>query len=187
MFRASSLMALALLGCTSSAPKHPPQNHRAAGEACPSQRGPGTLPPCDFDAGPPPACLSDTDCTAGTNGRCQHPDLTPAQCIVACSYDECASDSDCPSGVPCACRTSATDSTANTCVTGSQCRVDSDCASGYCSPSSGYGSFGCGTAYFCHTSSDTCVDDTDCDAALCEFDSDAGHWLCGGPRCSPPP
>jgi hypothetical protein len=166
-----------------------PLNHRASGETCPSARGAGSISACDYDAGPPAACLHDTDCTAGTNGRCMVPEFVPLACATGCSYDECASDSDCPSGVPCDCRASASDNSANVCVTDSTCRVDSDCGSGgYCSPSAGFGSFHCQTAYFCHNAKDTCVDDTDCGSSQkCEFDPTAGHWSCGGPTCEPPP
>lgn len=167
-----------------------PLNHRASGETCPVARGAGSInESCDYDSGPPPECLHDTDCTAGVNGRCQHPDLVPVACATACSYDECASDSDCPSGVPCDCRASATDSTANVCVSGSACRTDSDCGSGgYCSPSAGFGSFNCSIAYFCHTAQDTCTDDSDCGSSVkCQYDATAQHWACGGPNCAPPP
>jgi hypothetical protein len=167
-----------------------PLNHRVSGETCPSARGAGSInASCDYDSGPPPECLHDSDCTAGTNGRCEIPSFVPVACATGCSYDECASDSDCPSGVPCDCRASASDPTANVCVTDSTCRVDGDCGSGgYCSPSAGFGSFHCQTAYFCHNAKDTCVDDTDCGASQkCQFDTTAGHWACGGPTCSPPP
>jgi hypothetical protein len=166
-----------------------PLNHRASGEACPSARGAGSIMACDYDSGPPPTCLHDSDCTAGINGRCETPEFIPLACQTACSYDACASDSDCPAQVPCDCRTSASDNSANVCVTGSACRIDSDCGSGgYCSPSAGYGSFHCETAYFCHTAKDTCVDDTDCGSSQkCEFDTTAGIWACGGPTCEPPP
>jgi hypothetical protein len=166
-----------------------PLNHRAAGETCPSARGAGSIMACDYDSGPPPTCLHDSDCTSGANGRCETPEFIPLACQTACSYDECASDSDCPSNEPCDCRTSATDSTANVCVTDSACRIDSDCGSGgYCSPSAGFGSFHCETAYFCHTAKDTCVDDTDCGSSgKCEFITASGIWACGGPTCEPPP
>jgi hypothetical protein len=166
-----------------------PVNHRPSGTTCPQQRGPGMLPSsCNYDAGTPALCLRDSDCTQGNNGRCVHPDLTPAVCVTGCSYDECFTDSDCAANAPCDCRASATDSTANTCVAGSQCRVDADCGpGGYCSPSAGYGPFQCGIAYFCHTAADTCLNDTDCDAAKCQYDSTAALWRCGGPTCAPPP
>jgi hypothetical protein len=166
-----------------------PINHRPTGATCPQQRGPGMLPTqCSYDAGPPPACLRDSDCTQGNNGRCLHPDLTPPVCEVACSYDQCFTDSDCPAMEPCDCRPSATSSVANVCFGGSHCRIDSDCGpGGYCSPSEGYGAFNCYVAYFCHTPADTCVNDTDCDSGKCQYDSTAAHWRCGGPMCAPPP
>ena len=166
-----------------------PLHHRSTALVCPTERGPGALPSgCDYDAGPKPACLADTDCTQGINGRCMHPDLVPVFCAVACSYDQCESDSDCPSGEPCSCRASGTDNAANVCLGGSQCRTDSDCGpGGYCSPSAGFGAFNCDTAYFCHTASDTCIDDSDCDGQLCQYDTTAAHWKCGGPTCAPPP
>jgi hypothetical protein len=166
-----------------------PIQHRPSGAACPQQRGPGMLPSgCPWDAGLMPMCLHDSDCTQGNSGRCLPATLTPLPCAVACSYDECFADTDCPSNQPCDCRQSATDNAPNTCVGGSQCRIDSDCGPGrYCSPSAGYGSFNCGYAYFCHTAADTCVNDTDCDSGRCQYDSTAGHWHCGGPLCAPPP
>jgi len=158
-----------------------PVNNRPTDTACPAGRAPGALPSadCNYDASPP-ACLHDSDCTMGTNGRCEHSDLIPAVCVVACSYDACSTDSDCPSKEPCSCRSSATSNAANVCLTGSDCRVNADCGSGgYCSPSAGYGSYGCGVAYFCHTAADTCVDDTDCESQQCQYDDTAGHWRCG--------
>jgi hypothetical protein len=62
------------------------------------------------------------------------------------------------------------------------CRVDSDCAGGYCSPSPGL----CGTAtgYYCHTAKDTCVNDSDCGKPstsfenLCAWSAADGRWEC---------
>ena len=165
-----------------------PVSHRAVAPACPQARGPGMLQAtCDYDATRPP-CRTDSDCTAGRNGRCETPELTPIPCIATCSYDECSTDSDCEGGAPCECRASASDNAPNYCVIASGCRVDADCGPcGYCSPSAGYDTFNCGIAYFCHTAEDACVDDTDCDGAKCQYDSTAGRWRCGGPQCAPPP
>jgi hypothetical protein len=114
-----------------------PASHRPQGSVCPQQRGAGLLSlsaPCAPDAGPQTQCWLDADCTAGTNGRCFGGG--PMACMSSCSYDNCLSDSDCPSSVPCDCRASASDTAANTCMTGSNCRVDADCGpGGYCSPS----------------------------------------------------
>ena len=117
-----------------------PLNHRPAGDSCPSQRA--SAPPrqsCSCagrDAGAPcscGACSSDSDCTAGRNGRCEN--VGPVA-FAGCSYDECLGDTDCDGGAPCRCRASGASAAANVCLTGSSCRDDSDCGPcGYCSPS----------------------------------------------------
>ncbi len=116
-----------------------PLNHRSTGGSCPAQRGSGPLDcgcsgtdgGCSCVQG---ACSQDSDCSAGINGRCQ---VAAALLFsVGCSYDACFDDSDCPDKVPCDCRASATDTGANHCLTGSNCRTDADCGpGGYCSPS----------------------------------------------------
>jgi len=111
-------------------------NHRPAGSACPQQRA--AISPEASTCTPPDssscgACTKDSDCTQGTNGRCGYDG--PAAYLV-CSYDGCFNDSDCDGGAPCQCRLSSTSLAANVCLTGSNCRVDSDCGpGGYCSPS----------------------------------------------------
>ena len=164
---------------TQDAGTRTPLLHRAVGVACPTGRAPG-LSICDC-AGSDGSCLcafgecgQDSNCTAGISGRCLMNGPAP---ITACSYDMCFSDSDCPPKTPCDCRDSASSSAPNSCLTGSDCRVDSDCGPGnFCSPSavSWYG-----TAYHCHTSSDTCVDDSDCGQfENCVFDVQNSDWSC---------
>lgn len=116
-----------------------PRKHRAAGSACPQDRGSVALPDnCFADGGADPGlvgCLHDAECTAGTNGRCMRVALF-GPCVTSCSYDGCFDDGDCPSYAPCACRASAPEVSANSCLTASNCQVDSDCGvNGYCSPS----------------------------------------------------
>jgi hypothetical protein len=153
-----------------------PVHHRAADSTCPAERGPGNG--AGLGAG---ECAMDADCSAGDNGRCLVSGPAP---YSYCSYDQCFDDGDC-AGLPCECRTSASSYVANVCVTGSNCRVDSDCGvDGYCSPSRL--NQWCGTAYYCHTAADTCVNDTDCADSGCNYDAQAGHWSCGG-DCGPPP
>jgi len=154
-----------------------PQNHRSMPACCPAERGPGPsgqpYPTCSGVVGTlcpanhATTCASDSECTAGVNGRC-----FPWEGLVGpggCSYDECFTDSHCGSKTPCLCRSSSTDSNANVCDVGGNCAVDSDCGSGgYCSPSvqvvpnqtpnACWGS----NPYFCHTESDLCVNDSDC-------------------------
>ena len=73
----------------------------------------------------------------------------------------------------------------NYCVSGSDCRVDADCGpGGFCSPSQ-FDQW-CGPTYHCHRPSDICIDDSDCIGTGCNFDSQSGHWSCGG-DCGPVP
>ena len=194
-----------------------PVNHRASGTTCPAARGPGSTSAsfCPSDGGPsqaalngPRLCESDGDCGQGTNGRCFLNGGPVTDCGTNCSYDACASDAGCPAGEPCACRASAADSAANSCLTGGNCRVDGDCgASGYCSPSQvnnfcfcpspalcadGSGACyagdqqvscacgdSCGHSYFCHTKSDSCLDDSDCATGQnCNYDTVNARWDC---------
>ena len=166
-----------------------PQRHRPVGNTfCPGMRGPGLFT-CRCPSGdgtsctcPGDTCGRDSDCGDRRSGRCI--ELGPLP-IAQCSYDECMADTDCSTGVPCACRESATSNLPNTCLAGSDCRIDSDCpAGGYCSPSQ-FGQW-CGFTYHCHRASDTCIDDSDCDGVGCNFDTQTGHWACGG-DCGPPP
>jgi hypothetical protein len=60
------------------------------------------------------------------------------------------------------------------------CRLDADCACGYCSPTEGtrcvYETGFVG--YYCHTRTDTCINDSDCDGGLCEYSPLLDHWAC---------
>jgi hypothetical protein len=187
-----------------------PANHRAVGSLCPQLRGPGvsSVPDCSAQyPGLTLGCARDSDCASGPNGRCLHGG-GPACSGYGCSYDECGSDADCPGNIPCACRSSDSDSRANTCATQSNCRTDGDCGPGvYCSPSlvgntctcasesfcqPGEGSCSpgpclcsgtCGHGYFCHTPRDSCLDDSDCTSGTCNFDLASGSWMCTA--CTP--
>jgi hypothetical protein len=81
--------------------------------------------------------------------------------------------------------------TQNTCMAAGNCRTDSDCSSGYCSPSADPGF--CATwwlGYFCHGPGDECVNDGDCTDGgpwssiylpFCAFDKAKMHWRCATP------
>jgi hypothetical protein len=174
-------------------PAHAPADHRqtAPTSPCPIERRVGATFGSCADGGLT-QCVGDGDCAAGLNGRCLE---SVAACVTACSYDECATDSDCPGNVPCSCRSSASDSAPNACLSGSNCRIDADCGpGGYCSR----GTLGdrcnghpficqlnCGRGYFCHNSKDTCVDDTDCtNSGLCVYDLDSQSWTCSAGACA---
>jgi hypothetical protein len=171
-----------------------PVYHRPAPACCPAQRGPAPSGQ-PYGTGYADGCSSDAECTAGKNGIC-----LPFEGLLGpggCSYDECSTDSDCPTGQPCQCRTDATDNEATYCGPAGNCLVDADCGpGGYCSPSADCGSYGEGT-FYCHTAADTCVNDADCsltDAgtdgceqiAACQYDPTAQHWACHQQACCPP-
>jgi hypothetical protein len=179
-----------------------PVSHRPSNAQCPSQRGPGPSgqPYSGFYS---TTCSTDSQCTAGRNGRC-----FPNEGLVGpggCSYDECFTDSNCGARTPCLCRSSSTDNGANVCDIGGNCAVDSDCGpGGYCSPSVRvapnqptnvcWGS----TPYYCHATSDLCVNDSDCaplDAGppttssptyTCAYNPQDSRWECTQAVCALP-
>jgi hypothetical protein len=128
----------------------------------------------------------DSQCTSGTNGRCVQGGAPVVSCN--CTYDTCIHDTDCAKGDLCACHGSAYQGGAgNTCVQGN-CRVDTDCGvGGYCSPA--YDTMSCGglLGYYCHTSSDMCINDSDCSSKgpdeVCTYLS--GHWACSMQKLCP--
>jgi hypothetical protein len=169
-------------------------HHRPAPACCLSERGPGPAGQ-PYPSGVASTCTSDSQCTAGANGRC-----FPFEGLVGyggCSYDECFTDSDCGSGATCLCRGSSTDNSANVCVEGGNCVVDSDCGpGGYCSPSV-EASCLFARPYFCHTATDTCTDDSDCSSvdagrgscpilAPCAYGPGEERWACTQLTCCPP-
>src|ERR1700733_1886364 len=104
-----------------------PIYHRATPACCPSERGPAPLTQ-PYGSGTADGCSSDSECTGGADGRC-----FPFEGLVGapgCSYDQCFTDSDCPSGTPCLCRSSPADNSPNVCVPGGNCVLDSDCGPG---------------------------------------------------------
>jgi hypothetical protein len=181
-----------------------PVNHRVAGSICPSERGPGTVvaPGCQETSGPVvPGCNQDSDCRSGANGRCQV--FGGPACDYFCSYDNCTSDSDCSGNVPCACRASSADATANTCQTASNCRVDTDCGSGgFCSPSLVNNNCQCFSESFCTAADQGSCAETGPDGILkavpCSCGGNCGHGFfchtakdgclddsdCGGGLCT---
>jgi hypothetical protein len=165
-----------------------PQKHRLSGSLCPGQRGPGASGPgaeCPPDAGLPVACWQDSDCTAGSNGRC-FTYRGYLACMGQCTYDACGSDSDCPGDVPCDCRPSESSSAANVCVTASNCRVDSDCGPcGYCSPSQVGARCFCPSTALCPDGGGACYVGTASgwQEVPCECGDACGHgYFCHTPR-----
>jgi hypothetical protein len=174
-----------------------PSLHRPTGTVCAEPRAASTgqllncyAPYWCPDGGQSGPCV-DSNCTGGTNGRCECFE-PPTACgtRTICTYDDCTSDADCGAGMACLCRETtlpsglaATTSAARrtVCVTAS-CRVDSDCGSGgYCSPSpSPYCTEWFTVEFHCHTPTDECLNDADCGQpnSYCTYDGTRGHWAC---------
>lgn len=128
------------------------------------------------------ACVLDTDCAEGVNGRCSHLHHGTAADRQYCSYDECASDTGCGGGI-CRCRTSADSDVANRCFDDGNCRTDADCGpGGFCSPS-------LVDAGFCACpTEDLCVDAGDGTGCFVSYDGGppmAVHCLCGNTCAAP--
>src|SRR5437660_950186 len=49
----------------------PPTDHRTTAEACSMARGPGLQGDAGAEGGFPGSCANDSQCTMGTNGRCE--------------------------------------------------------------------------------------------------------------------
>lgn len=166
--------------------KREPLIHRPTAEACPTSRPAYN---CNV-SGPPATCSADSDCSAGTNGRC----VGNGHDGCSCSYDTCATDGDCGSDQLCSCRQAwhYGDNGPNQCLV-SNCRVDADCGTGgYCSPSfdAQCGSYFGVTGWYCHTEKDKCLDDRDCTgldggfgAAFCGYQPALGYWACATTQC----
>jgi len=158
---------------------------------CDDFRNPGATWDADEDGAPDDGkfqevdCLSDADCTGGTNGRCES---DPAGYALFCSYDECLADSDCSHGSICAC---GGDDTRNDCVP-STCSVDADCNSGALCVQD---SFVCHTGgYHCMAPDAECIRDEDCpddmsgttdppDMGDCTYNTSNSAWECGFNNC----
>jgi Cys-rich repeat protein len=169
-----------------------PTSHRATATACsttrpPSQPGDASVP----DGGGIGGCTVDSECTAGTNGRCGRDGQ-----IIGCTYDDCSTDATCGAGKLCECGApNGAGRGPNVCIP-SNCDTDSDCGTGgYCSPTydTTCGGFDGVVGYFCHKAADECtmdqcVNDSDCamesdggvmtSAGYCAWDPSSSRWGC---------
>ena len=138
--------------------------------------------PCRPDDPPPfvggGSCDEHSDCTEGVNGRC-----VAVTFGLACTYDECFTDTDCEANELCQC--GGDTGLGNRCVR-SNCRSNADCGDGVCAAS--YAVLGCGfgpTGWYCQDSADDCASDEDCTIGLgCYFSTTESKWTCGArPVC----
>jgi hypothetical protein len=130
----------------------------------------------------PSCCSTDSQCDGGTNGRCT---WAGGLSTTFCTYDTCFADTDCPPGVACECDPEF----GNSCQPGN-CRLDSDCACGFCSPSPDVQGcipyFGLQPAgYYCHTPNDDCTNDDQCTqgAGVCAWQPTVCKWACVYAQC----
>lgn len=173
------LVALVVASCRQSS-THLPERHRAVARACPSTRAPGYTSPTR--GGPLSGdCDSDSDCTAGKNGRCSPPGHRPS----SCSYDTCTSDADCDGSKVCNCDPYR----GNRCLPGN-CKADADCSGLGCSPTrpTSCGNLIGTVGFYCHTKTDACIDDSDCkqDGAMggmCVYEPSVARWTCNYHTC----
>lgn len=197
--RAHGSMAVALIAlgaCTDGGLVQPPPGktplvHRAAPTTCTSER---PAYDCNLMAGGAPTdCKADAQCddpAKGRNGRC----VGNGHDGCSCSYDTCTVDADCAAGQLCDCRSDwhyGKNGPAR-CLPGN-CRVDADCGpDGFCSPSldPNCGSYLGVSGWYCHTKSDSCVNDSDCQAVdggfptpFCGYKPEAGRWMCSTSQC----
>jgi hypothetical protein len=120
-------------------------------------RAVATACPAAADAGS--VCTQDSDCADAGHE-------------AVCACDEWGLDAGC-----------AASSCFNSCLP-ANCHVDSDCGpGGYCSPSLVVSGGQVGSdfvgAFYCHTCSDTCANDSDCSGySFCAYDPDEGSWTC---------
>lgn len=130
-------------------------------------------------------CASHEECTEGPNGRC----IRAGPHEHVCTYDECETTADCPSGSRCACNVGP--ALQNLCL-----RDDcTECGELGCDVS--YGCSGPGeleysaTRFACHTPDDTCNSDADCgEREFCTRGPLTGgdvlpHWRCEVQSCAP--
>ena len=166
-----------------------PKDHRPNAMSCASPRPAGYNTDAGaVDSGVPGfRCSSDAECTTGINGRC-----TSSRLGLTCTYDTCAKDSECTAGTNalCACRGQA-GGTGNQCSQGGNCRLDADCAGGkgYCSPTYAVGCNLSFQGFYCHTPTDTCLNDDDCNmggssGGLCTYDPKVARWECSQIMCA---
>ncbi len=156
-----------------------PQNHRADNAQCLDMAPPGATTCPALANAAASDCQTDSQCTSGSNGRCEGNGGGPAGCH--CSYDTCTQDDACKMGGPCACHGSTHLSGGNVCAPGN-CQIDSDCgANNFCSPSLSPTSCYSLAGYYCHTPNDQCADDADCatgGGTQCMYDVGARRWQC---------
>lgn len=101
--------------------------------------------------------------------------------MTACTpHDACLVDADCGKGALCDCETprcvAPFGTSGNACIAG-DCRVDADCACGFCAADVWCGSL---QSFHCTTTKDECSTDADCQDGSsntqCRWSTD--HWAC---------
>ncbi|MFT4978907.1 MAG: hypothetical protein ACI8S6_004817 [Myxococcota bacterium] len=139
-------------------------------------------------------CLSDSDCTDGTYGRCVTSTSEPdGQSLCGCRYS-CSIDDDCNVGRACvAPEVGTTGSDYPVCVE-AICEDGESCASGECGFSTTFDGCGHTLRQGCRSDADDCRVDTDCEGDTgpwskselsCGIEYDGSTWTCNGLDCTP--
>jgi hypothetical protein len=193
---AASLLLLALAGCSggTSTTTSPADAGGDAGGDAAGRGDSGNAPPPPTDAGGVVVARPD----GGGACRAEPPsyhrpsamacpshetDAGRDSGILGCDppHDACLVDSDCGGSGVCDCEdprcTHPFATTGNVCLLGN-CRVDSDCACGFCAAELTCGGL---AGYWCTTPLDECATNADCQdggtGSVCGWSMD--HWACG--------
>jgi hypothetical protein len=105
--------------------------------------------------------------------------------VAACTYDDCQTDRDCPSGVLCVCGASYLGR--NACLPGN-CHDDADCSGTQCGSVPGETTGGSlPNGHYCRTSRDKCKDAASCGPnKACGYVTSTSRWECVAVILPPP-
>jgi len=133
-------------------------------------------------------CLTDDECSAGSNGRCVHYPVSEMGPYCDCEY-ACATDEECATGMVCVPPELSENATYPRCVAAA-CEHGADCASGECGLADYFDGCSQVTELRCRDSKqDTCRSDGDCAEAgvafTCDIEAEGDAFACVLIACQP--